>query len=348
MKTITDAGRITGLKRRAIQEYEKAGIAIKPTKKNKYGYNVYDDAVMDRLWQIRFYRELGFKTKDMKDVFDNENYDYTATLNSQIELLKKKKEEIDNLISVATMMLDMGMKPKILRSSYLGFDPETFDDSFSLFSALAKVFSATSDKDISDDEYPITDDQLNQLEVALDYVIDCFLQGKTPDDSSTQETIKSLHQMLMPILSDSCTVFGMMAMILAPGSSLADDFDEIYKNGAADFIYQAIKLYCTNELENGSDKELLDAIEAILALGKQHYAANSDEVQAHVKAIYSFYSKMVPVFNIEPIQFMESAAILYSDPGYYTLFDKQVRGRGAGKYIARAIKVFINGQGGTK
>ena len=38
MKTLNEVVDIVGLKRRAIQEYEEAGLADKPTTKNKSGY----------------------------------------------------------------------------------------------------------------------------------------------------------------------------------------------------------------------------------------------------------------------------------------------------------------------
>ena len=41
MKTVTKAADIVGLTVRMIQEYEKYGVAIKPTERNKYGYLMY-------------------------------------------------------------------------------------------------------------------------------------------------------------------------------------------------------------------------------------------------------------------------------------------------------------------
>ena len=103
MRTITDAAKIVGLSRRVIQEYEKDGVAIKPSQKNKYGYLIYDDTTIDRLWQIRFYRELGYDKRAIKAVFDDPDYDYTAALEAQVKLLEKKKLEIENLIGVANV-----------------------------------------------------------------------------------------------------------------------------------------------------------------------------------------------------------------------------------------------------
>lgn len=111
MITITEAAKIVGLTRRVIQEYEGAEVAIKPTQRNKYGYLMYDDTCMDRLWQIRFYRELGYGKAAIKAIFDNPNYDNVAALDAQIEMLEKKKREIENLINVAQLMKETGITP---------------------------------------------------------------------------------------------------------------------------------------------------------------------------------------------------------------------------------------------
>ena len=96
MKTVTKAADIVGLTVRMIQEYEKYGVAIKPTKRNKYGYLMYDDDTIDRLWQIRFYRELGYDKKAIKAVFDDPCYDFSATLEVQVKQLEQKKSSPTN------------------------------------------------------------------------------------------------------------------------------------------------------------------------------------------------------------------------------------------------------------
>ena len=92
MKTVTKAADIVGLTVRMIQEYEKYGVAIKPTERNKYGYLMYDDDAIDRLWQIRFYRELGYDKKAIKAVFDDPCYDFSTTLETQVKQLEQKRQ----------------------------------------------------------------------------------------------------------------------------------------------------------------------------------------------------------------------------------------------------------------
>ena len=42
MKSLEEVSKIVGLSRRAIQEYEKAGVVQKPTHRSKRGYLRYD------------------------------------------------------------------------------------------------------------------------------------------------------------------------------------------------------------------------------------------------------------------------------------------------------------------
>ena len=68
MKSLNEVEKIVGLKRRAIQEYEDAGLANKPTHKNKYGYLLYDTPEIERLWQLKFYKELGYNITKIKEI----------------------------------------------------------------------------------------------------------------------------------------------------------------------------------------------------------------------------------------------------------------------------------------
>lgn len=66
MKTLNEVVDLVDMTRRVIQEYEKAGLAKTPTTTNKYGHLQYDESAIERLWQIRFYRELGYNKEQIE------------------------------------------------------------------------------------------------------------------------------------------------------------------------------------------------------------------------------------------------------------------------------------------
>ena len=159
MKTVTKAADIVGLTVRMIQEYEKYGVAIKPTERNKYGYLMYDDDAIDRLWQIRFYRELGYDKKAIKAVFDDPCYDFSTTLETQVKQLEQKRQEIDNLINIANLMKETGLTPKALHSQ-AAMMGATFNDTFGVLGAVTRQFANDETKP---GDCPITDEEFEHM-----------------------------------------------------------------------------------------------------------------------------------------------------------------------------------------
>ena len=73
--TLNQVAEITGMTRRVIQEYEKYGLSETPTERNKYGHLLYNEAQVERLWQIRFYRELGYDKKKIEEILCSPDFD---------------------------------------------------------------------------------------------------------------------------------------------------------------------------------------------------------------------------------------------------------------------------------
>ena len=57
-----------------------------------------------KLWLIRFYKQLKYSNSQIKEILNNPDFDITKTLLHQIEELNSQKNEIDNLIKVASIM----------------------------------------------------------------------------------------------------------------------------------------------------------------------------------------------------------------------------------------------------
>ena len=94
MKTITEVSKLTGLIKQRINDYEKAGLLQKPQNRNKYNYRLYDENDIARLWQIRFFKELGYTVPQMKKIFDNPNYDAATSIQQQIDALEEKNVKL--------------------------------------------------------------------------------------------------------------------------------------------------------------------------------------------------------------------------------------------------------------
>lgn len=337
MKTVTKVADIVGLTVRMIQEYEKYGVAIKPTERNKYGYLMYNDDAIDRLWQIRFYRELGYDKKTIKAVFDDPCYDFSAALEAQVKRLEQKKQEIDNLINVANLMKETGLTPKALHSQAAMLDV-TFNDTFGVLGSLTRQFA--NDGTESGD-CPITDEEFERMFEAFESVLNLYKNGLSCDEDSVQKAVQAFHELASPLLSNAVSGLMMASFLIAPGSKGAEEIEAEYSlPGVAEFIRQAVNKYVEDNIDKGPDKVLSDALEKIVTFGKQKYKPWSDEVQAVVSTIYDFYTMHFNTALISPREMLERSILLYADPGYYAFFDKMTHGKGAGKYVSAAFKHF--------
>lgn len=119
-KTLNEVIKEVGLTRRQIQEYEKYGtendrdrsvnrkinkhhkpFTIQPKKEN--GKLMYDEDAVERLWLIKFYKELDYKKDDISKIFNDPEYDKEQSLNKAIEQLKEIITRIESLIDIAEL-----------------------------------------------------------------------------------------------------------------------------------------------------------------------------------------------------------------------------------------------------
>ena len=128
MKTITEASRITGIIPQRINDYENAGLLEKPTTRNKYKYRQYGDKEIVRLWQIRFYKELGYTIPQMKKVFSDPAYRPEVDLAEQIRLLEEKKRKIEALLLQAKAMQQSGLDLAVAYEVVPGVSHFTYDE----------------------------------------------------------------------------------------------------------------------------------------------------------------------------------------------------------------------------
>lgn len=342
MITITEAAKIVGLTRRVIQEYEGAEVAIKPTQRNKYGYLMYDDTCMDRLWQIRFYRELGYGKAAIKAIFDNPNYDNVAALDAQIEMLEEKKREIENLINVAQLMKETGITPQSIQPRNI-VPGATFNDTFGFLGAMARQMNSAERNDTFS-EMTITDDQAERMFEAFERGISLYREGLQHDDPAVQETVRSFHDAARPILSDAVSGLLLAVYLITPGSEGAKALEEEYQlPGVAEYLQHAIVKYCEDNIDSGPDKAINDLLGEIVSLGKKKFKASSPEVQSVVNRLYEVYKMGIGISYLSPIDMIKYSISYYSDSGMIPIIDKLFHGKGASKYLAAALRFYCEG-----
>ena len=95
----------TDVTRRAVQGYERAGL-VSASGKNERGYLLYDEYSQERIKKIRFFQQLGFTVKEIKDVIDAPGDVLKAAIEERLEKLKEEKSQMEYLINKAYELIE--------------------------------------------------------------------------------------------------------------------------------------------------------------------------------------------------------------------------------------------------
>ena len=104
MKTLKEVCTELGVSRRAVQGYEEAGL-VKATKKNKYGYLLYNQREQERIETIKFLQDLGFSIKEIGLLIDAPKNVLKERLEIQIERLAVEIDQKKATIQRAKVLI---------------------------------------------------------------------------------------------------------------------------------------------------------------------------------------------------------------------------------------------------
>ena len=96
--TVQKLGKLAGISTRTLRYYDEIDI-LKPARINSSGYRIYEQAEVDRLQQILFYRELGVGLNDIKNIINEETFDGATALIEHRRKLLEKRKQLDLLIA---------------------------------------------------------------------------------------------------------------------------------------------------------------------------------------------------------------------------------------------------------
>ena len=123
MMTVKEVSRLTGVSIRALQYYDRIGL-LHPSGHTEAGYRLYGEADLETLQQILLFRELEFPLKDIRKIIRSPGFDRSKALEQQIELLRLKKEHIENLMNFALGIKLIGVK----HMDFKAFDRSKLDE----------------------------------------------------------------------------------------------------------------------------------------------------------------------------------------------------------------------------
>ncbi len=255
--TTGDVCKKLGIKERVLKYYVESGI-IEPTKvgvsgKKKYWY--FDESAINRINQIRLYKELGYSADEIKGFISKPEFDWKNALGKQIEGLKEKKKHFENLITIAETMryfYETGLvEGEIVDITAFGNDLDTFALSTFSLASDSKEGLASVSQDISGG---MDIAEINKVGMDVMEMLSELSRSKdrNPESEEAQKSVAKLFN----YMTDMTGVDGIDAkdilfgLRLTANLSLESLIDSMFSPGATEYIFKALEKYSNHEEEN--------------------------------------------------------------------------------------------------
>ena len=239
---IKEFAKLTGVSVRTLHYYDEIGLLKPAFVDGQNGYRDYDEKSLERMVEILFYRELDFPLKSILKILSSPDYDKTAAIRRQKELLTLKKERLERLISA----LDEAEKGEIPMNT---FNNNEYEAASKQYADEAKQRWGGTDayKEYEQKTAGISADKRNDANEGLNAVLAEFAaikDGAAPECEAAQSLVRKLQEYITENFY-TCTneiLAGLGQMYVADERFKAN----IDKNGigTAEFISEAIEAFC--------------------------------------------------------------------------------------------------------
>ena len=240
MMTVQEVSRQTGVSVRTLHYYDQIGL-LPPRQVTEAGYRLYDEASLERLQQVLLYKELQFPLKDIKTILDSPDFDRNRALEQQIELLRLRKEHLENLILLAQGIYGFGVK----HMNFDAFDTKKIDE----YAAQAKESWGKTDawKEYEHKQKGRTREDENQIAQGLMEVLAGFhgLKDRPVEDPVVQAQVEKL-QAYMTAHYYTCTrpILASLGRLYGGGGAMTENIDRYAGEGTGEYAARAIAAYC--------------------------------------------------------------------------------------------------------
>ncbi len=251
MYTILELSKLANVSTRTLRYYDEIELLL-PSKLTKSGYRLYDEAAVDRLQHILFYKALGVSLRDIKSSLDDLSFNEVEVLTSHYKKLLEQKCQLEAIIQTVEKtiaskkgVLEMSVDEKFegLKQSLLDENEATYGDE--LRESYDESFYEKSQekfKKMSKWQF----EKAKQLDEEIIESLKQLVDTKNPNSDEALELAKKHKEWIMfywPSYSKEAHV-GLGEMYVA--DERFKKYYDKHKEGAAQFLCDAIKHLAAN------------------------------------------------------------------------------------------------------
>jgi len=240
MMTIKEFARLCSCNAQTLRYYDKIGL-LHPSGRTEAGYRLYGGRDLQRLQRILLFRAVEFPLREIKAIMEDPDFDRTAVLEQQIELLTLEKEHIENLISLARGI-------KLLGENYMNFtafDRKKLDD----YAREAKAAwgNTAAHKEFEEKKKGRSEEKEQALGAELMAIFAELgrIRHSDPAAEEAQRLVKKLQDFIGEhYYTCTDTILLGLGKMYAAGGEFTENIDRCCGEGTAVFVCRAIEAKC--------------------------------------------------------------------------------------------------------
>lgn len=93
LKKVEEVSKLSGVSKRTLQYYDDEGIL--PAERSAENYRLYDETAMKRLWEILWYKEMGFKLSEIKVILAGTEQETGKFFEQKVRIIGEKIQDLE-------------------------------------------------------------------------------------------------------------------------------------------------------------------------------------------------------------------------------------------------------------
>ena len=241
--SVHEVAKLTGITARTLHYYDEIGL-LKPAKVTESGYRMYDDTALGRLQTILLFRELEFPLKEIKVILDSSDFDQSEVIAQQIKLLELQYKHLGELITFTREIQKKG----VTAMNFDVFDKseiEKYEAEVKAKLGNTKAYQEYRQRDIArkGESYSKMANELMSMFSELGE-----LKHLTPDADEVQKKIAAVQAFITEhyyVCTDE--ILSGLGEMYVGDERFRNNIDKAGGEGTADFVKQAIVVYCSKK-----------------------------------------------------------------------------------------------------
>ncbi len=112
MKKTNEVSKLAGISRRTLQYYDDEGLIM--AERSQDNHRVYDEKILERIWQILIYKEMGFELKEIKQLTQISDMEKKRYFEQRCEKIRNQMIKLRVQMGVIAFIQNQGMPSRPL------------------------------------------------------------------------------------------------------------------------------------------------------------------------------------------------------------------------------------------